>query len=374
MKPQPVWGQHTHLTCDITSTIWSSHPLYRQHYTHTVYGITLAIYVASFALYKTSHPHFLTSNHHFEDITPTILDIVSTVSVSSHQLYRWYHSHYMYDITSSICEIFCLLYLWHHTHYVWKHNPVCWLHHTLHMYDMICTTEDVTSTLSRQATIFMISHPIQAYHHSPCIRHRTNCIFVITTSPLKSHPLIYDITPTICVTSYALYITSYPLLMSSYYFTYDSRNLTYETTSSMQFKIYTIHVTWQSLVCVITPTVLRASHPLFVWHHTRHRYSIICTIGDIISILYEIKPTFLWHHTHYISLRIEAISVTASTLLMISHQLYLWDLICYICQHHSHCIQQHIHYICTITATVPVSHTHAFHDITPFVYMTLQPL
>ena len=35
---------------------------------------------------------------------------------------------------------------------------------------------------------------------------------------------------------------------------------------------------------------------------------------------------------------------------------------------------QHSLYICTITATVPVSHTHAFHDITPFVYMTLQPL
>ena len=188
----------------------------------------------------------------------------------------------MYDITSSICEKFGPLYLWHHTHYVWKHNPMSWLHHTRHMYDIICATKDVTSTPSHQVTIFMTSHPLQAWHHSPCIRHRTNCIFVITTSPLISHPLLNDITPTICVTSYALYITSYPLLMSSHYCTYDSTTLAYDTTSSMQFKIYTIRVTWQSQICVIITMVLRASHPLFVWHHTRHMYSIICTIGDII--------------------------------------------------------------------------------------------
>ena len=223
----------------------SSHPLYRLHHTHSFYDITLAICVASFALHKTSQPHFLTSNHHLDDITPTILYIVSTVSVSSHQFYRWYHSQYMYDITVSICEKFCPLYLRHHIHYVWQHNPVCWLHHTRHMYDIICPTENVTSTVSHPATIFMTSHPLQAWHHTPCIRHYTNSIFVITTSPLISHPLLYDITPTICVTSYALCITSYPLLMSSHYCTYDSTTLSYEATSSMHFKIYTMHVTSQ---------------------------------------------------------------------------------------------------------------------------------
>ena len=142
----------------------------------------------------------------------------------------------------------------------------------------------------------------------------------------------------------------------------------------MQFKIYTIHVTSQSLVCVITPTLLRASHPLFVWHHTRHRYSNFCTVEDITSSLYEIKPPFLGHHSHYIWHHIDAISVTTSTLLMISHQLSLWELIIYICWHHIHWIQQHIHYIFSITATVPVSHIHTFHDVTPFVYMTLHAL
>ena len=215
-----------------------------------------------------------------------------------------------------------------------------------------------------------------------CIHDTTPTISDITSNISASsrtvHQLyhtnsLYDITQTISVTSYALYITSYPLLMSSHYCTYDSTTLTYETTSSMQLKIYTIHVTSQSLVCVITPTVLITSHPLFVWHHTRHRYSVFCTIEHTTYSLYEIKPPFLWHHKHYIWHCIDTISVTTYTLL-ISRQRYLWDLILYICRHHIHCIQQHIHYICTITATVPVSHTHAFHDITPFVYMTLHPL
>ena len=233
------------------------------------------------------------------------------------------------------------------------------------MYDIICVTKVVTSTLSHQATIFITSHPLQEWHHSPCIRHHTNCFFVVTTSPLISHPLLYDITPTICVTSYALYITSYPLLILSHYSTYDSTTLTYETTSHMQFKIYTIPVTSQSLVWVITPTVFRLSHPLFVWHHSRHTYSILCTIEDITSSLYEIKAPFLWHHTHYIWPRIDAISVTTSTLLMISHQLYLWDLILYICRHHIHCIQQYIPYIfpsqplclCLTPTVSMISHT-----------------
>ena len=65
-------------------------------------------------------------------------------------------------------------------------------------------------------------------------------------------------------------------------------------------------------------------------------YSIFCSIGDITSTIYEIKPLFLWHHTHYIYHHINAISFPTWTVLMISQQLYLWDLIRYICQHHIH--------------------------------------
>ena len=150
----------------------------------------------------------------------------------------------MYDITYSIHVTSSPLYLWHHIQNVWQHNTVCW-YHTRHMCDIICTADDITSTLSHQTTVFMMSHPLQAWHHTHCIRHRTHCIFVITTSPLVSCPLLYDIISTICVTSYALYITSYQLLLSSHYCTYDITDSIYETTSSM----------WDTCT-------------LYMWHHS----------------------------------------------------------------------------------------------------------
>ena len=80
----------------------SSQPQYRQHLIHALYNITLAISVASFALYKTSHPHFMISNHRVFLITPTIFYIMSTVSVSWHPVYWWYHTKCISEITSSI--------------------------------------------------------------------------------------------------------------------------------------------------------------------------------------------------------------------------------------------------------------------------------
>ena len=165
---------------------------------------TATICMTWYELHMTSHPLYMISLHAMTShtlYTPTILDIMSTVSVTSHQLYRWYHSHYMYDITSSICETFCPLYLWHHTHYVWDHNPVCWLHqlgicmtsfalqkpsHTLYRtkpqslwlhihfrHDITPPVSDIAPTVSLSLeplhwyhTHFcMTSHPLYLWHH-----------------------------------------------------------------------------------------------------------------------------------------------------------------------------------------------------------------
>ena len=294
-----------------------------------MYDITSIICMKSYVIHMTSHPLFMIS-HHFiygikstiYDTTSTISDLTSTVSVSSHPLYQWYQNQYMYGITSSICVTSYPLYLWHHIHYVRHQNTVCWWHHTRLIYDITCMTDDITYTLSQQTTVFMMSHPLQAWRHTHSIRHCTHCVLVITTPPLISHPLLYDITPTVYVTSCALFIRAHPLLISSNLCTYDSTKPIYETTSSKQGNIYTIYVTSQPLICIITPTVLTTSHPLFVWHHTWHMYSIFCTIEDITSTIYDIKPPFLWPHTHYIWHRIHAISVITSTVLMISYKLY----------------------------------------------------
>ena len=323
----------------------------------------------------------MTSRHFIYDvkstisnITSTLCDLTSTVSVQPHPLYQWYHSHPIYDITYGILVTAFPLYLWYHIHYVWQHNTVsCW-YHTRHMCDIICTTDDITSTLSHQTTIFMMSHPLRAWHHNHSIRHRTHCIFVITTSPLISYLLLYHIIPTISVTSYALYIISYQLLMSSHFFTYDITASIYETTFNMYGQIYTIRVASQPLFGVITLTVLTTSHTLCMTSHTlcisSHSPYVwyFCTIQDITYLLYDIKPPFLGHHMHYIWHRIYCACVITSTVLMISHQLNFWDLIRYIWWHNIHCILYHSYWMCVITPTFSMI------DITPFVCRTSHPL
>ena len=243
----------------------------------------------------------------------------------------------------------------------------------------------MTTRYDNRTSVLITPHSAYVWHH---LHYRRRHIQSITPSYN-----LYDFTSTSGMTSHTLYQTSHQLYL------YITPTFDWYHTHCMCDIIYTIYniisnsyvitlYLWQHKLdiwnhilyavqnihypCDITvtslchhTTVLRAFHPLFVWHHSRHRYNIFCTIEDIISSFYEIKPPFLWNHIHYIWLRIDAISVNTSTLFMISHLMNLWDLILYICRHHIHCIQQHIHNICTITATVPVSHTHQFHDITP---------
>ena len=177
MTLQPLYN-FTATMSDMTPTV-SSHPMYQFYQTHCMYDITATICMPSYALHMTSHPLFRTSHHFMYIFNSTISDLTSTLCVSSHPLYRWYHSHYIYDITSSIRVTSYPLYLWHHTCYVWHHNSVCWRHHTRHMYDIICTTDDVTFTVSHQTTVLW-----QHIH----FRH-------------DNTPTVSDITPTLSLSS-----------------------------------------------------------------------------------------------------------------------------------------------------------------------------
>ena len=77
-------------------------------------------------------------------------------------------------------------------------------------------------------------------------------------------------------------------------------------------------------ISVITPTVYTSSHPLFLWHHTRHMYGIVCIIQDITSTLFDFKSTFWGHHTHNIIHSVHSSCVITPTLSMISQPLYVW--------------------------------------------------
>ena len=148
-------GQHIHYTWDIIATICvltptveaTSHPLFVWHNTRH-------IKVASFALYKSSHPHFMTSDHRVYVITPTIFVIRSTVSVSSHPLYGWYHTKCINEITSTIIhDIISILY--DMTATVWHHN------HCIH--DIRFPTYDITSR------VYDILSPIPVTWQTLCL-------------------------------------------------------------------------------------------------------------------------------------------------------------------------------------------------------------
>ena len=228
-------------------------------------------------------------------------------------------------------------YVWHPLNCRWHHIHFITTNHSIYV---------VTSTSG------MTSHPLY---------------LCITTSPLISHPLLYDITPTFSVASY----------------THDTQSLCNHTAVLMTSQTlymkphpvcrakYTLYM-WHHSHCLCHHThCIDKSHPLFVWHHTRHMCGIICTIQDITSSLYDLKPPFLWHHTNYIWHCVHCICVITPTVLMISHQLYLWDHICYNSQYHIHCIQHDSLCICVITPTHSMiphplyvwHHTHSMYNI-----------
>ena len=180
----------------------------------------------------------------------------------SQPVYVWYHFLYMGDNLSTIFFIsypLCMttepwVLIRPHTAYVWDH--LCYRRRHIRSITPSQNLYDFTSTSG------MTSHNL--YQKSQQLYH---CHHNLST---EITPSFYFITPTISVTSYALYITLYPLLMSSNYSTYDTTNLTYETTSTLNYAVQNIHypcdITVTNLChhthCIenLTPTLCMTSH------------------------------------------------------------------------------------------------------------------
>ena len=122
---------------------------------------------------------------------------------------------------------------------------------------------------------------------------------------------------------------------------------------------------------------------------------IVCIIQDITASLFDLKPPFWGHHKHYIRYRVHCICVITPTLLMISQPLYVWYHIKYIwdilstifmtsyppCMTTQHCeliiphsayVWPHLHYRrCHIHSITP---SHSLYDFTSTSGMTSQTL
>ena len=116
MTAQPLCN-FTATMSHITHTVFvSSHTVDHIYQRQCMYDITDTMCMTSYALHVTLYSQFMTSHHFMYDIGSTLSDLIFTVSLSSHPQYKWYHSHYMYDLTSSIPVTSYPLYLWHNIH------------------------------------------------------------------------------------------------------------------------------------------------------------------------------------------------------------------------------------------------------------------
>ena len=161
------------------------------------------------------------SNHHFYDITPTIFDIISMVFLSPHPLYWWYHTNFIYEISSSIyADLLSIVYNNIFTIFVASRHCTC------------------------------VSHPLFPWYHTLCI---------------------YDLAPTICLISDTLYKVSHPHFMTSCQIIYD---ITCTVFMSSLPRYLTLHPQY---LCPHNPskydlwtTVCVTSHPLYIWHLMHH--------------------------------------------------------------------------------------------------------
>ena len=168
---------------------------------HIIYDITCTVFMTSLPLYLKWHPPLLC--HHNDSID----DLIPTVYMTSHPPYvchlmhsTQHHIHSLWLHTIVVITLH-LLHSWHHTPYIWHHT-----HGNRNVISAIWPT--ISNTTS---TVSVSSNPGYHLYHT--------------------HSL-YDISPTFCVTSYALYRTSHPILISSHYCTNDITTSICETTSS----------------------------------------------------------------------------------------------------------------------------------------------
>ena len=193
---------HTHYRWQLIYSVWC-HIHYMWYITQWLYLWYQTLYVQDiFTLYGITHS--VVTIHHCVPSQPLCLILHSkyfwrytkwtnfmtrSECKWSQPLYVWHHMHYIWHHIHSLWHQHVTsypLYICYPIHYVWQHITVCCWYHTQHMCDIFFTTDDITYTLSHQTTVFMMSHPFRAWHHNHSIRHRTHCIFIITTSPLIS--------------------------------------------------------------------------------------------------------------------------------------------------------------------------------------------
>ena len=132
-----------------------------------------------------------------------------------------------------------------------------------------------------------------------------------------------------CMTPYTLHMTSFHSLWHHTTFLWHQVHYIWH-----HFHYIWPHVHW---ICVITPTLLVISQPLYVWYHIQYMCDILSTIfmtsyplcmTSQHCMLMTPHSAYVWHHLHYRWRHIHSITPNhsiydvTSTSGMTSHPLY----------------------------------------------------
>ena len=242
--------------------------------------------------YVCHHVHY--TWHHIHPLRKQPL-----VFMTSHALYWWHHMQYIWHGIYCVwyhihymCGITQCLYLWHHTLYVSDISTLYGITHNVITTQPLCkfiaTMSDITPTLS------VSSQPVDQFYHNQCI---------------------YDITATMCMTSYALHVTSHSQLRTSHHFMYVIMSTLSDLTSTVSLSSHPPY-RWYHSHCMydLTSSISVTSHPLYIYDIISTKYDIttLCVDDTTLGIcmtsfapqmtshpLYHIKPQYLWCHIHF---------------------------------------------------------------------------
>ena len=267
MKPHPVWGQHIHLACDITATIWvitatvqtTSHPLFLWHHPRHVCDIVCIIQYITFSLFDLKPPFWGHHTHYIRNRVHCVCVIKPTLSMISKPLYVWYYIQYLWDILSTIFM----------TSY-----PLC---------------------MTTQTCVLITPHSAYVWHHLHFRRRHTNSI-------IPSHKL-YDFTSTSGMISHSLYQTPHQLYLCHH-------NLSTDITPT--FVWHHIHY-----MCDILCTIYNIISPayvitlLYLWQHNLDIWNHIQYAVQNIHYPCNITVSSLCNHTLCIESIIHTLCMTS---------------------------------------------------------------
>ena len=167
--------------------------------------------------------------HGVHDITPTISEMASTVSVSSQRLHWWSQTNCIYDIPPTLCMSSYALYTTSYPLFMFSHH---------------CSYHITSTAFTTSHPLYMTSHTCYLWHH------------------IHSN---YDTSPTMFVTLNSVYKTSH--MMNEWK---QNECIWHDT----------------QCICVIKPTSLMTSQPMYEWNRTHCMHDNIGTLYDITSTLF----------------------------------------------------------------------------------------